>query len=49
MFGSDWPVATLGGSYAQVIDLAQELTQGFSPSEGEYFWSKTAISAYNLA
>ncbi|MFZ4064553.1 MAG: amidohydrolase family protein, partial [Candidatus Nanopelagicaceae bacterium] len=49
MYGSDWPVATLGGTYSQVVMLAEELTKDFSPSEGEYFWSKTAISAYSLA
>ena len=49
MFGSDWPVATLGGTYGQVINLAEQLTSGLSPSEGDYFWSKTAIHAYNLA
>jgi L-fuconolactonase len=49
MFGSDWPVATLGGTYSQVINLAEELTKEFSTSEGEYFWSKTAVHAYNLA
>jgi L-fuconolactonase len=48
MFGSDWPVATLGGTYGQVIYLAEQLTLGLTPSEGDYFWSKTAIQAYNL-
>lgn len=48
MFGSDWPVATLGGSYSQVINLAEQLTFGLSPSEADFFWSKTAIHAYNL-
>jgi L-fuconolactonase len=48
MFGSDWPVATLGGTYGQVINLAEQLTSGLTPSEGDYFWSKTAIHAYSL-
>ncbi|CAN2232886.1 COG3618 Predicted metal-dependent hydrolase of the TIM-barrel fold [actinobacterium SCGC AAA044-D11] len=48
MFGSDWPVATLGGSYSQVINLAEELTSGFSVGENEDFWSGTAIRAYRL-
>ncbi len=48
MFGSDWPVATLGGTYGQVINLAEQLTLELSPSEGEYFWSKTANRAYDL-
>ena len=48
MFGSDWPVATLGGTYDQVINLAENLTSGLTPSEGDFFWGKTAINAYNL-
>jgi L-fuconolactonase len=49
MFGSDWPVATLAASYAEVVELAESLTVGLSPSENESFWSKTAIHAYNLS
>jgi L-fuconolactonase len=48
MFGSDWPVATLAATYAEVVELAESLTIGLSSSEGESFWSKTAIHAYNL-
>jgi len=48
MFGSDWPVATLGGTYAQVINLAEELTNSLSKDESEDFWHKTAIHAYRL-
>jgi L-fuconolactonase len=49
MFGSDWPVANLGGTYAQVVELAEALTSGFSPSESEFFWHKTAAFAYRIA
>jgi L-fuconolactonase len=49
MFGSDWPVAILGGTYAEVVELAEALTAGFSPSEAEFFWHKSAAVAYNLA
>ena len=49
MFGSDWPVANLGGTYAEVVELAEALTSGFSPSESESFWHKTAASAYRIA
>ena len=48
MFGSDWPVSVLGGSYSEIVELAEALTSGFSPSEGEYFWHKTAAAAYGL-
>jgi L-fuconolactonase len=49
MFGSDWPVAILGGTYAEVVELAEALTSGFSPSESESFWHKTAAFAYRIA
>jgi len=49
MFGSDWPVANLGGTYAEIVELAEALTSGFSQSEGDYFWHKTAASAYGMA
>ena len=49
MFGSDWPVAILGGTYAEVVELAEALTSGFSQSENESFWHKTAAFAYRIA
>jgi L-fuconolactonase len=49
MFGSDWPVATLAATYSEVVELAESLTIGLSPSENESFWSRTAIRAYKLA
>lgn len=49
MFGSDWPVANLGGTYADVVELAEALTSHLSPSEAEFFWHKTAASAYRIA
>ena len=48
MFGSDWPVALLAGSYQDVINLAEELTEGFSESEKANFWSESAVKAYQL-
>ena len=49
MFGSDWPVANLGGTYSQIVELAEALTSGLSQSETEYFWHKSAAAAYRLA
>ena len=49
MFGSDWPVSNLGGTYSQIVELAEALTSGLSPSEAEFFWHKTAAAAYGLA
>lgn len=48
MFGSDWPVALLAASYAEVISVAEELTKPLSGSEKEEFWSATASRAYRL-
>jgi L-fuconolactonase len=49
MFGSDWPVANLGGTYSEIVELAEALTSGLSPSEAEFFWHRTASAAYRLA
>ena len=49
MFGSDWPVANLGGTYSEIVELAEALTSGLSPSETEFFWHKSATAAYRLA
>ena len=49
MFGSDWPVANLGGTYSEIVRLAEALTSGLSPSESESFWHRTASAAYRLA
>ena len=48
MFGSDWPVALLAGSYKEVVNLVEELTQPLSVTEKREFWSGTAIRAYGL-
>lgn len=48
MFGTDWPVCTLRGSYSQwttaVVDLSKEL----SSCEQAQFWGQTASEAYSL-
>jgi L-fuconolactonase len=49
MFGSDWPVANLGGTYSEIVRLAEDLTSGLSPSESESFWHRAASAAYRLA
>lgn len=48
MFGSDWPVALLAGSYQQVVTLTEELTASLSESENKEFWAGTAIRSYGL-
>jgi L-fuconolactonase len=49
MFGSDWPVALLSThSYADVVQLASDLTSGFSAAENERFWNSTATEKYQI-
>jgi L-fuconolactonase len=48
MFGSDWPVCLLAGSYDDIIGLAEELTAGFSESENADFFAQTAVRSYQM-
>ena len=49
MFGSDWPVALLAtGTYSDVVQLAEKLTEKFSETENELFWLKNACSVYKI-
>lgn len=48
MFGSDWPVCTLAGSYEEIFGLANFLASNLSDSEKAYFWSGCANQAYKL-
>jgi len=49
MFGTDWPVCTLRGSYSEWTTAVNELSGELSPSEQARFWGQTAIEAYSLA
>jgi L-fuconolactonase len=48
MFGSDWPVATLGAAYAQVCDVYRELTAQLSPAEQDAIFDGTARRVHQL-
>ena len=48
MFGTDWPVSTLGASYGQVCDLYHELTAQLSPAEQDAIFDRTARRVYRL-
>lgn len=48
MFGSDWPVSTLGAGYAQVVDTTRELTAGLTEEEREAVFGGTATKIYGL-
>ncbi|MFJ2812731.1 amidohydrolase family protein [Streptomyces sp. NPDC087294] len=48
MFGSDWPVCTLAGTYGEMLDAARELTASLSPEERAEVFGGTATRAYGL-
>ena len=49
MFGSDWPVCILGGSYASVWDNTQTLLSGLSDADRDAVLGGTAVSFYRLS
>jgi L-fuconolactonase len=48
MFGSDWPVCTVAGSYGQVMDLAYSYAAQFSPAEQAAMEGGNAACFYGL-
>jgi len=48
MFGSDWPVCLLAGSYAQVVQLIEDYVGKFDPSVIERIFGGNAIKFYKL-
>jgi L-fuconolactonase len=48
MFGSDWPVCELAGSYHQVVDAARQLTASLRPAERAAIFAGTARRVYRL-
>ena len=48
MFGTDWPVCTLAGSYEKVVTTARELFDSFSPLEKNWIFGGTATDFYRL-
>jgi len=46
MIGSDWPVCTLAGSYAQVMQVADNYLRRLSRDEQEYIWNSTPTKFY---
>lgn len=48
MFGSDWPVLTLAGSYRRWVDTFHSFIAELSPDEREDISSRTAMAAYCL-
>ncbi|WP_033443062.1 amidohydrolase family protein [Saccharothrix sp. NRRL B-16314] len=48
MFGSDWPVCLLAGSYEEVVAAAEGLTAGLTPAERDEVFGSTAARVYRL-
>lgn len=49
MYGSDWPVCELAGSYSQVFEATRSLTLQLSESEQQKIFQDTARAFYNLS
>lgn len=49
MFGSDWPVCLLAADYAEVLHLAERLTDGLAEPERRAIFDTTARQVYGLA
>jgi L-fuconolactonase len=49
MFGSDWPVSTLGAPYGRVVAAATALTNDLSDAERRAFFSGTARRVYGIS
>jgi L-fuconolactonase len=49
MFGSDWPVCLLAGSYNQVFELIDVYTAQFPAADRHQFYTESAVEAYGLA
>lgn len=48
MFGSDWPVCTVAGAYAEVVGIVQDYVNALSAEEQAAVWGKTAKGFYGL-
>jgi L-fuconolactonase len=48
MFGSDWPVCLLAGSYRQVFESFQELLADLSAAEQKRIFGENAVNFYRL-
>ena len=48
LFGSDWPVCTQRGTYADAVSALRTLTLALSPDEQAAIWGNTAMRVYHL-
>jgi L-fuconolactonase len=49
LYGGDWPVSELAGSYLQWLTTLDWATAGFSPADKRKLFRDNAIKAYRLA
>jgi L-fuconolactonase len=48
MFGSDWPVCLVGGSYKEILSIVRDYFSSFSKQEQDAFFGGNASKFYNL-
>ena len=48
MFGTDWPVCTLAGTYQQVTDTARRILSSLRPHEKDAVFGGNAAKFYRL-
>ena len=48
MFGSDWPICTLAGSYQQVVEALRAVLGPISPQDAASVWGGTTTKVYKL-
>lgn len=48
MFGSDWPVCLVAGSYTEVKGVVEKFINQFSGEDQERFWFKNATDFYKI-
>ena len=48
MFGTDWPVCLLAGTYSQAVEALESALPTLSPQESAGIWGQNATRFYNL-
>jgi L-fuconolactonase len=49
MYGVDWPVSTLGGSYADTLSVLEEIITILEANDAAEVWAGTARRIYRRA
>jgi L-fuconolactonase len=48
MYGSDWPVCLVAGSYTETLNVVKNYFSSFTKNEQNMFFGQNAIKFYNL-